>query len=60
MEFTNTKEAAEILQITKMTISRMVKSGKLKPIYFYKSFFLFNKSDILFFKENKQLLKTKK
>ena len=60
MEFKNTKEAAEILQVTKMTISRMVKSGKLKPIYFYKSFFLFNNSDILFFKENKQLLKTKK
>ena len=60
MEFKNTKEAAEILQVTKMTISRMVKSGKLKPIYFYKSFFLFNNSDILFFKKNKQLLKIKK
>jgi excisionase family DNA binding protein len=42
----NTKEVAERLQVTKMTISRMVKSGKLKPINSHKNYFLFEASQI--------------
>lgn len=42
----NTKEVAKRLQVTKMTISRMVKSGKLKPINSHKNYFLFEASQI--------------
>lgn len=44
--FLNTKEVANRLQVTKMTISRMVKSGKLKPINSHKDYFLFEASQI--------------
>jgi len=44
--FYSTKEVANKLQVTKMTISRMVKSGKLKPINSQKDYFLFEASQI--------------
>lgn len=44
--FYSTKQVANKLQVTKMTISRMVKSGKLKPINTQKDYFLFEASQI--------------
>ncbi|WP_366143584.1 helix-turn-helix domain-containing protein [Flavobacterium sp.] len=41
-----TKEVANKLQVSKMTISRMVKNGRLKPINTQKRFFLFNANEI--------------
>lgn len=41
-----TKDVANKLQVSKMTISRMVKKGKLKPINTQPRFFLFNANEI--------------
>jgi excisionase family DNA binding protein len=54
--FYSTKEVAKKLQVTKMTITRMVKSGKLKPVNSQKDYFLFEASqiDCLILKTSKQ------
>jgi excisionase family DNA binding protein len=44
--FLNTKEVAERLKVTKMTISRMVKRGELTPVNSHKDYFLFEASQI--------------
>ena len=44
--FLNTKEVAVKLRTTKMTISRMVKRGDLKPVNSHKDYFLFEASQI--------------
>jgi excisionase family DNA binding protein len=44
--FYSTKEVATMLQVTKMTISRMVKSGRLTPVNSQKDYFLFEASQI--------------
>jgi predicted site-specific integrase-resolvase len=44
--FLNSKEVAEKLKVTKMTISRMVKKGELTPVNSHKDFFLFEASQI--------------
>jgi excisionase family DNA binding protein len=41
-----TKEVAKKLQVSKMTISRMVKKGRLNPINPHMRFFLFNANEI--------------
>lgn len=54
--FLNTKEVANKLQVTKMTISRMVKRGVLTPVNSHKDYFLFEASqiDCLTFKTSMQ------
>jgi excisionase family DNA binding protein len=42
----STKEVAERLKVTKMTISRMVKRGELTPVNSHKDYFLFEASQI--------------
>lgn len=42
----NTKEVANKLQVSKMTISRMVKRGALTPVNSQKDYFLFEASHI--------------
>jgi excisionase family DNA binding protein len=42
----NTKEVAKALQVTKMTISRMVKRGALVPINSHKDYFLFDAEQV--------------
>jgi hypothetical protein len=44
--FLNTKEVANKLRTTKMTISRMVKRGDLTPVNSHKDYFLFEASQI--------------
>jgi excisionase family DNA binding protein len=44
--FLNSKEVAERLKVTKMTISRMVKRGELTPVNSHKDYFLFEASQI--------------
>jgi excisionase family DNA binding protein len=44
--FLCTKEVAEKLKVTKMTISRMVKRGALTPVNSQKDYFLFEASQI--------------
>jgi excisionase family DNA binding protein len=44
--FLNTKQVAEKLKVTKMTISRMVKRGELTPVNSHKDYFLFEASQI--------------
>lgn len=44
--FLNTKDVANKLQTTKMTISRMVKRGELTPVNSHKDYFLFEASQI--------------
>ncbi|MBW4359732.1 helix-turn-helix domain-containing protein [Flavobacterium taihuense] len=44
--FLKTKEVAEKLSVTKMTISTMVKKGKLNPVNSDKRYFLFEAKEI--------------
>jgi excisionase family DNA binding protein len=44
--FYKTKEVAEKLSVTKMTISNMVTRGQLKPINTDKRYFLFDKKQV--------------
>jgi excisionase family DNA binding protein len=44
--YLSTKEVATKLQVTKMTISRMVKKGDLTPVNSHKDYFLFDASAI--------------
>lgn len=44
--FLKTKEVAEKLLVTKMTISIMVKKGILKPINSDKNYFLFDSKEV--------------
>jgi len=44
--YLNSKDVAKKLQCTKMTISRMVKRGSLKPINNDCRYFLFDAKDI--------------
>jgi excisionase family DNA binding protein len=42
----STKEVAKKLEVTKMTISRMVKRNELTPVNTHKDYFLFEASQI--------------
>jgi predicted site-specific integrase-resolvase len=44
--FLSTKEVADKLKVTKMTISRMVKRGELTPVNSHKDYFIFEASQI--------------
>lgn len=46
--FLNTKEVADRLHVTKMTVSRMVKRGQLTPVNPHKDYFIFEASQIDF------------
>jgi excisionase family DNA binding protein len=46
MNFLSTKEVAQMLQVTKMTVTRMAKSGKLTPINSQKDYFLFDAEQV--------------
>jgi excisionase family DNA binding protein len=52
--YLSTKEVAVKLQVTKMTISRMVKKGDLKPVNPHKDYFLFDAKEVdcLIFKKH--------
>ncbi len=46
MDYLNTQDVMRKLNVSKMTISRMVKNGYLKPVYKETRFFLFDAKEI--------------
>lgn len=55
-EWIGSKEAAELMDVSRVTIWRMVREGRLKPIAIFKRRAIFNKNDILIEAAKRKLL----